>query len=308
MKYKRNISPLLFLICFFLFPFFGSGQAAKVFIDKSDILIGQQIHYKIKLNLASSGYAVDFGVPDSIPHFEILQKQQFDTVEKNGQYSLYQSMVLTSFDSGRWVIPAFIVTIGSTNKKSIRFSTDSIIVNVGYSPMDSSGLRDIKPVLEVKVPDYTWAYILAGILTLLFFGWLIYRYFKNRKKKDKPAFIPSLKPYDEAMQALKKLQAMDISTAEGIRIYHTKLSEIFKLYYSNKERKNMLHFTTTDMLINMKSNSFSAETISLIAEVLRRADVVKFAKYLPPVYENENSLQQEKAVIDTMEKNYSSKT
>lgn len=307
MNYKRTISSLLLLLSFFLSPFFGSGQAAKVFIDKSDILIGEQIHYKIKLNLASSGYNVDFGIPDSIPHFEILQKQQFDTVEKNGQYSLIQSLVFTSFDSGRWVIPSFVVTVGSANKKSIRFNSDSIIVNVGYSPMDSTGLRDIKPVIEVHVPDYTWAYILAAVLTLLFFAWLLYRYFKNRKKKVKPAFIPSLKPYDEAMLALKQLQAMDISTPEGIRAYHTKLSEIFKLYYSNKERKNMLHFTTSDMLVNMKSNSFSAETISLIAEVLRRADVVKFAKYLPPAYENENSLSQAKAVIDTVEKNYSAK-
>ncbi len=307
MNYKRTISPLLLLLIFFLLPFFGSGQAAKVIIDKSNILIGEQIHYKIKLNLASSEYNVDFGIPDSIPHFEILQKQQFDTVEKNGQYSLIQSLVFTSFDSGRWVIPSFVVTVGSANKKSIRFNSDSIIVNVGYSPMDSTGLRDIKPVIEVKVPDYTWAYILAGILTLLFFIWLIYRYFKNRKKKVKPAFIPSLKPYDEAMKALHKLKTMDTSTADGIRIYHTQLSEIFKVYYSNKERKNMLHHTTGDMLVNMKSNAFSAETISLIAEVLRRTDAVKFAKYLPPAYENENSLSQVKAVIDTMEKIYSAK-
>ena len=307
MNINKNISLFFFLLVFSFFCLQGRAQAIITTTNKNSILIGEQIHFKIKLNLASTGYNVDFGVPDSIPHFEILQKQQFDTIEKNGQYSLIQSLILTSFDSGKWVIPPFQVTISSSNKLSRKFLSSGLVVSVRYSPMDSTGLRDIKPVMEVHVPDYTWAYILAGILSLLFFAWLIYRYFKNRKKKVKPAFVPSVKPYEEAMQALQKLKGMDISTATAIRTYHTKLSEIFKTYYSNKERKNMLHYTTGDMLVNMKSGLSSADTISTLAEILRITDAVKFAKYIPPAYENENVLAQEKAVIDTMEKNYSAK-
>ncbi|MEO7446455.1 MAG: DUF4381 family protein [Ferruginibacter sp.] len=307
MKFSGNITGMIVMCMLgFLYILPAAGQQPlQTQVDKNKILIGEQIHYTMRLNLGSAGYNVDFGVPDSIPHFEILDRRQYDTVEKSGKFVLIQKMVLTSFDSGLWTLPRFIVTVSSSNKKAQQFSNDSLQVMVGYSPSDTTGLYDIKPPLQVHIPDYTIWYIIAAIITLLILAYIIYRYFKTRKKKEKPVFIPSLKPYDEAMKALASLKSLDLNTYEGNKAYYSGLSEIFKKYYSNKERTSMLTLTTSDVLIELKGKGKTAGVASAVAEILRLSDAVKFAKYTPPVSEAGAAWNQTKAIIDAMEKNYS---
>lgn len=305
MRYYKYIAVLMMVMLACLLAPDISAQNIQTTIDKKKILIGEQIHYSMRLKLGSNSYNVDFGVPDSIPHFEILERKQYDTIEKNGQFVLIQKLVMTSFDSGAWVIPRFIVTVSSSNKKAQQFNNDSIPVFVGYSPSDTTGLHDIHPPLDVHIPDYSIWYIIAGIITLLILGYIIYRYFKTRKKKEKPAFVPSLRPYDEAMKELNKLKQLNLETADGNKSYYTGLADVFKKYFSNKEKRTMLTATTTDLLIQLKSKDRTMPVASAAAEILRLADAVKFAKYIPPQTESSAAWSQTKSIIDAMEKNYS---
>ena len=162
----------------------ANSQAVKTYIDRNNILIGEPIRVDITVGLSSSVYNVDFGIPDSIAHFEFIQKEKRDTTE-NGVYTLKQSLVFTSFDSGQWLLPSFPITISNENKQQQSFLSDSVIIKVGYSPADSTNaLRDIKPVMDVFVIDRTWLYYLAAAITALILFIIIYRYFKNRKKKN----------------------------------------------------------------------------------------------------------------------------
>lgn len=289
----------IFLIAIFSFTF-SPGQALKTYIDKNQILIGEHIRYEIKLNLASSSYKVDFGIPDSIPHFDIISQNKYDTVDEHGVYTLRQTILFTSFDSGIWKLPAFPVTISYPNKAAVKALSDSVLISVGYSPADSTNeLRDIKPVMDVFVVDRTWIYIAIGVLLLIILGVLLYRYFKRRKKKIPPVFNSNLSAFEEAMKALNQLQKSDIADA---KIYHTSLGGIFKKYYSRKNNKNLMTSTTGDVLLLLTTHSKSPEIVSGLAEALRSGDAAKFAKYQPSVTENNQSLLQVKLAIEHLEK------
>lgn len=279
---------------------FSRGQALKTYIDKNQILIGEHIRFEIKLNLASSSYKVDFGIPDSIPHFDIIEQNKYDTVDEHGVYTLRQTILFTSFDSGIWKLPAFPVTISYPNKAAVKALSDSVLIQVGYSPADSTNeLRDIKPVMNVFVVDRTWIYIAIGVLLLLILAYLLFRYLKNRKKKAPPVFDSNLSAFEEAMKALNQLQ----QTANiDAKTYHTNLSVILKKYYSRKTNKNLMTSTTGDLLVLLKTHSRSPEIISAAAEALRSGDAAKFAKYLPSVSENSQSLVQVKQTIEHLEK------
>ncbi|RZJ64136.1 MAG: hypothetical protein EOO45_19125, partial [Flavobacterium sp.] len=158
------------------------AQAVKTYIDRNKILIGEHIRFEIKVNLGSSNYKVDFGIPDSIPHFDVIDQGKYDTTDQ-GVYTMRQTILFTSFDSGLWKFPSFPVTISSPGQGSKAFYSDSVIIQVGYSPSDTTDqLRDIKPVMDVFVVDRTWIYYAAGTLLVLILSYLLYRYFKNRKK------------------------------------------------------------------------------------------------------------------------------
>jgi hypothetical protein len=280
-----------------------AAQAVQTAISTNDILIGEQVRFEIKINLANSSYKIDIDIPDSIPHFDIINQGKYDTTDAAGVYTLRQSILFTSFDSGVWKIPSFPVSISFPNKATQKFLSDSFLVRVGYSPADSTGqLRDIKPVMEVFVIDRQWMYIAAGVLLALILAYFIYRYFKTRKKKTPPVFNAAQSAYDEAMKALQKMQKEPPTDKASLKIYYGSLSDIFKKYYSRKANSNLMSITTGDLLLRLQTQVKDAQVVSGAAESLRCGDAVKFAKYNPPTTQTEQSVLQIKTAIDFLEK------
>ncbi|MDB5201585.1 MAG: hypothetical protein JWQ27_994 [Ferruginibacter sp.] len=304
-KYFFNLT---LLVCLWSGMNTAKAQSVSTSIDRKSILIGEQINYEIKFTLPAAGYQVDFNIPDSIPHFDMLSKAKSDSTDAKGNYLVMQRICFTSFDSGQWPVPAFAVNLRN-GSASYTLNTDAIMINVGYMPADSSGqLRDIKPVMDVFVIDNTWIYIAIGAVIFIILLLLLYRYFKNRKKKEKPLFESKLTAYEEAVGALKELQATNLYDPTAVKLYHSRLSEIVKKYYSRKEQRNLLNKTTSEILLRLKEHDADAVTISSLAEAMRTGDAVKFAKYIPSAAESEQSLQQVRSSIDTIEKQQTIKT
>ncbi len=293
-----------------IFPFFlllqtVQSQAVKTTINQNDILIGEQIKYQIKINLANSAYRIEIGIPDSIPHFDIIEQNKYDTVDENGVYTLRQDIIFTSFDSGLWKIPSFPISISFPNKASQKFLSDSFLVKVGYSLADSTGqLRDIKPVIEVFVIDRQWMYIAGAIVALLILLFFIYRYFKNRKRKPASVFNTTLSAFDEAIKGLKHLQDQTVDNSDSLKYFYGSLSDIFKRYYSRKTNKNLMSEATGDILLLLQAHVHSKETLSSAAQALRTGDAVKFAKYIPSDLENTQCVSLIKNVIIQLEKKF----
>jgi hypothetical protein len=309
---KRKIRWELFIIgltvCFSFCMQFCFGQTVQTITDKKDILIGEQIKITIKvpLPLNTAGLNKWVIIPDSIPHFDIVETGNVDTVNfKDNSKAIEQIITVTSFDSGRWVFPALPVEFsGAAGQPAQILKTDSFYVNVSYSPPDSTNqLRDIKPIIKVSVIDYFWYYIIGGSLLLLAIIYLLYRYFKKKKKLTPAATVSKLSPFDEAMAELKKLDQLNLQDAAEIKLYHTKLSAIFKNYLARKQGLNLLNKTTGDILISMKEVNLSTEAISNLATALRCTDAVKFAKYLPSSDQSEDALQKIKETINLTEHN-----
>jgi hypothetical protein len=279
------------------------AQAVKTSISTNNILIGEQIKFEINIQLASSEYRVDINIPDSIAHFDIIDRQQYDTTEGNGAYSLRQRIQFTSFDSGLWKFPAFPITVSAPNKTTLQLNSDSVLVQVGYAAADSTGqLRDIKPVMEVIVVDRTWIYIgIAAILTLVF-GIVLYRYLKKRLSKPAPLFKNSLSAYAEALQALHAMALPQSLDGPAVKTFYSNISQVLKKYYSRKNNQNWLSKTTGDLLLQLQTQVSSPDLVAQAAQLLRSADAVKFAKYLPEHVANEEALASAKILIASLEK------
>ncbi len=288
--------------CFSFFMQFAFCQKLQTITDKKDILIGEQI--KLTLKAPMDGLTKWIVLPDSIPHFEIVEAARPDTVAfKDDSKTLEQTITITSFDSGSWTFPALPVEFaGAAGQAPQIVNTDSFVVNVSYAPADSTNqLRDIKPIIKVSVFDFFWLYIAGGVLLLLMIALLSYLYFK-KKKKDAPATaVSKLSPFDEAMAELKNLGQYNLQDAAEIKLYHIKLASIFKNYLGRKQGKNLFNKTTGDLLISMKEVYLTPDNISELATALRCTDAVKFAKYLPLSNESEDCKQKIAEIINLTE-------
>lgn len=279
-----TISCFAFLLCL-------AQPVVKTSVDKNEVLIGQQFSVKVQASFSGDDFFIKWiQVPDSMEHFELIEKSKIDSAFTNTKLSsLSQTFILTSFDSGKWVFPSFNINFSpAKDDTTFNIFTDSLPITVSYSVADTtSALKDIKAIRQVEVINPLW-YWAAGALLLLLLILLILWWFRRRKKNKKVAPVQSkLSALEEAMQELEKLKVHDVTLPEEVQQYHTTLIAIFRRYLSRKENTDYLNKTTSDILIDIRNNYADKEILGNTATALRFSNAVKFAKYIPPAADSE---------------------
>lgn len=276
---KNVVVYILFLIGF---VGFSQENPVSLQVDTTNIRIGEQIQFKI--SVASTG---DVMFPklrlDSLGKVEVVEILAADTL-KNRFEKIY---LLTSFDSGQYVIPQQSVLI---NNKS--FLTDSLMVNVTTVKVDTTKQKmfPIKSIQrEPKTFDdykhlFWWLVPIFVILAIIL-------YFVFRKKKEKEVPVVFVEPIQEALQRLKELDEKELLKQNKIKIYYSELTDIVRTYIERDINIPALESTTDELIetindFNSSSNlGISKEIIQQLKEVLKSADLVKFAKSRPIVEE-----------------------
>ncbi len=298
---RRKIYYLLAVAgLFFSVQVIAQMPTLKTSVDKQHILIGEHITYTVQAKFPENYKATWLSLPDSINHFELVKNKKIDTIFENGMYTCTQQIILTSFDSGKNTIPSFAINFNG----SINLLTDSIPIDVAYSPLDSvKTFHDIKSVIEVddSWPLWMWISAILAFLLLVVISIFTIRYF-IKNKSEKKIFHSKLSPFDEAMQSLNALQKKELLQNGHAKIFHTKLSDIFKRFISRKMHVNMLNLTSSDILLKLNETLLSKEDTSALANSLRMGDAVKFAKYIPPETESDYAFMKMKNVIEQINK------
>jgi hypothetical protein len=262
----------------------------KATADKNKILIGETIQLLLEADIPEND-PIRFFVIDSIPHFEISAKQKTDTTNTSEGTSLKQIISITSFDSGHWVIPSFILRDD--------IATDSIPVDVVFSDFNpEQDYHDIKDIIEVKREkreDKWWLWYATGGGALLILLLLIY--FLRKKKPVAQAPVAVIDPYEEAMSQLEKLQVEKLDQKQ----YYSRLVDIFRVYVNKKKGIHSLQKTTDDIVVQLKGIPITKEQFEKLSQVLRLSDFVKFAKYNPASEEDKNTFDTIKKTISGIE-------
>ncbi|MFI5132720.1 MAG: LPXTG cell wall anchor domain-containing protein [Chitinophagales bacterium] len=291
---KTNFYQII-LFCLFwftaAFTFAQKKISVKASVDKNKILIGEKINLTLEASIPQKEIVHFFSI-DSIPHFELESKGKVDTSKTDNGILLKQVIPLTSFDSGHWVIPSFIL-----NKK---IKTDPIGVDIGFSDFDpTKDYHDIKDIIEVnpaKEKDWTW-YIVAGAAILVAVVSLVLR------RKKKPVLLPAqtIDPYKEAMQQLQQIQKEPGSPKK----YYSGLIDVFRLYIFRKKGFHSLQETTDDLVLQLKNLNLDKTSFEQLSQALRLSDFVKFAKYVPDEDDNKIVFETIKKAIQLVEESNS---
>ena len=286
----------LFSILSFLFSFTSFAQV-KTEVDTTKIRIGEQINYKIKVEADSSALVV-FPEGQTFIPMEAVEALKIDTTKKEAKYLLSRIYKLTQFDSGSYTIPRQKIIIGDQS-----FFTDSLRVDVNTIEVDTTKqkLYDIKPIIEVeKSVGNWWKWLLAVLLVLAIVGFLLYWFIWRKKPLTEEEEIALLPPYDRAKLALQKLEESQYLIRAEVKGYYSELTFFIRKYLDEKVYDRALE-STTDQLISrlqlLKDGNqidLSKDTIKNLESILKRADLVKFAKSSPDT----ELAEMDKATID----------
>jgi len=315
---KKSVYHRSLVILFFLLGsrwsaqnIFAQPPSVKASVDQANILIGGQLHYKVSTSMPDNTYRLSwFNVTDTIGHFQVVKENKIDSTNPNGNIAFSQEITLTCFDSGRQVIPPLVINMETLQgDSSFNLITDSIPIQVSYSPIDSvATFHDIKSIIEVKKEWAWWWWAILGVALISLFFWIRFLIKFLKKKKEPDIFKSKLSPYDEAMQSLQELDKEQLLQNNEVKAYHTRLTDIFKRYISRKTKMYKMHLTSDEMLMELGDFNLSKEQLSAFANCIRMGNAVKFAKFIPSQQESETCLQQVRATITEVNKNLNQKS
>lgn len=276
------------------------SQKISATVDRDKILIGEQIELKILVTDVDKN-AADvsqwFNLPDSFNHFEIIKRLPVDTITGEGTVSYSQKIMLTSFDSGYWQIPA--ANVSFTDKKTVQ----AMPINISVLPVDVSNLKDyhdFKEIIEVK-KETNWLLIgaiaaTAIVLTVLIF--FLIRYLKRRKSK--PKTFSKTFGIKEALQQLDELQQKDLIQKNQHKLFFTELIFICRNFSDQQLNIFSSNKTTDEYMLLLKNKIGNEPTQIKYFQLLRLADAVKFAKFIPSKTECDEAFANAKTFVQTI--------
>ena len=280
---SHSTQNLLLSVCFVLISVMGYGQVSSS-IDSTSIKIGAELFYKIQVKADTTALVV-FSEEQTFQPLEIINSYPIDTTKKEGYYQLTKTYGLTQFDSGVYTIPKQKILIDDKS-----FFTDSLQVQVNPVIVDTTKqkLFDIKPLTQVeKSPSGFWGRIAVFLIVLLLVGGVLYWFIWRKKPLTEAEKIAALPPYERAKLALERLDEERYFENEDVKTYYSDLTLILRQYLDEKVYEQSLESTTDELVSRLKTLqaanqiTLSKDTVRNIETILKRADLVKFAKSKP---------------------------
>jgi hypothetical protein len=302
---KKIFISLLFLL-FGVYSLYAQITVSAS-IDSVQLFIGQQT----KLTLQATqpqGHILQFPLfSDSVvANLELVSILPSDTLQlDNGLIQVINSYIVTSFDSALIFMPGFEITDGIDS-----YITNPLSLKIHDMPIDTTqqAITDIKAVYNAPI-DWMYIftivlYVLLALLCVVLIIIGIMKYLASRKQglnEEQQPIVDPRKAHEIAYDELLALKEKQLWQSQQFKLYYTELTEILRRYIYNRYTIEAMEQTTDDIISEFRQNKQLREKkneIKLLSDVLRLADLVKFAKYQPLPDECSRSLSQVETFID----------
>ena len=300
----------ILIICFVsLQSITTNSQSVTATVESDSILIGKELSYIIDVK-SEKVENIIFPDSTSFTPFELISETKIDTLKREDGFSFSKKYGITSFDEGDYIIPKIKVQIG--NKL---FSTDSKKITVNLVEVDTTkqGLYDIKPsfdkfssleILKLSLKNNypIILFIVLLIFILIYFRLKIIRFFNPLLN-----IKPTLRPIELIKKRLSDLEKTNIDSSADIKSFYSDLTFALRSFFEKEVYDRALESTTGELILKLnniseiKSFAISKNSINRIEDIFKRADLVKFAKFLP----EKNVIQNDLKTINEEIKNLS---
>ncbi len=275
-----------------------SPQVKSSRVSKDSILIGDQVLWTTRFELNEQDsldihpYTGVLQRDTNQTKVEIISDFKLDTISiKRGIKELEAKILLTSFDSGYYKLPLplFIVNPQSEDTYALIFDTPSLAVNTiqvdttGFQPMDIKG-QITYPVTFKEVVPWT----LLGLVAVAVL-YILYRYIKYRRE-NKDFFGRSIvkdPPHIVALRELDKLYSQKLWQNGKEKQFYTGVTDTLRGYIEGRYGVSAMEKTSSEIMESLTDKEIEQKLYSQLDELFKVADLVKFAKYVPTIAENE---------------------
>ncbi len=273
------------LIYILLISYNMLSQSVTLEVDTNLLRIGEQFNATIKIYEADKN---EIFFPDSnllFQDFELLNNSPL--FDRNNQDEFcYKSFLLTSFDTGQFILDSIPVLIAQKDS----LFTNAVSVTFLSLPVDTANqFFDIKPPKKIsfklKELMFYLPYLLC-VLLLTFIIFLMFKFFKSKEETIVNKIDPEIPIDIYFLDQLKELKSKNYLKNKMYINFYTKLSEIFRGYLELRFNIPALESSTHELKLIIEDLKINK---SWMSSFFRTSDIVKFAKGVSSDKEGETS-------------------
>lgn len=264
-------------------------------LDSTTMTLGDQTGLHLEAKCAPDEVVVFPKYEDElIPCIEIVEQSAIDSSVNRLGKRYTQTLMLTSFEDSLFFVSPIAFACGTDS-----FYTEALTLNF-IQPFEMDSTNNITDIHDIQQPPFYWKGLIRWILGMLllaglglFVWWLLGKigHFhggylpENKKEPERPA-------EEVALEALDRIREQKIWTQGQTKQYHTELTDVLRTYIAKRFSVASNEKTSDETLRAMKPIlNEQKELYTSLSQVLKQADLVKFAKWQTTPDENESALQ-----------------
>ena len=291
----RQIIFFLSFLCMTCLAARAQHVSVNAEIDSCQRLIGEQARIKLKVGVdADKNALLPIFEKEIVDGVEIVEKLPNDTQMLNDGKRLLitEEYIVTSFDSALYTIPAFEVLVDG-----MPYYSEELAMAVYMMPVDTTNVEQFFPpkdiwTTELQWEDYENSVYFSIILLLLIAAitWITIRYISNKPIIRIVKIEPKLPAHKVALNEIERIKSdATWRTSANSKEYYTALTDALRIYMSERFGFNAMEMTTEEIITSLLLTK-DKESIKELREILETSDLVKFAKFNPPMNENDRNL------------------
>jgi len=254
--------------------------------DTNAIQIGEQITLTLEAEVPEGAQLQWTSFPDTITGLELVEAGKLDTIGTGENRKLQQKLLITSFDSGRAIIPPLGITLNGKELYSA-----AIPVNVGTPQLQEDvELYDIKQPIEVP---FNWKRILIiAVITLVVVGAMAYGvyYWWLRSKPEYQKRKVIITPEEEAMKSIAELRKAEAWKSTEVKKYYTQVVDILRVYLERQMAVKAMESTAEELVDQIEELPLTVPAEKALKDMLLRSVMIKYAKEGATEAEKEHAL------------------
>ena len=283
---------ILLLGLFGLFQGTSSAQGIRVkaVIDSTHVLIGDQFNLRLELEKPKDAQVAFPEVGDTLANgIEVMAQSPLDTfkLDESEQLKIIKNLTITSFDTGRNVVPAFKFKLVQNNMQQDLETLPAEFFVHGMEIDTTKGPTDIKHPYAAPVTLAEASPYILGAILILAIAFFIF-YYIQRRRKNKPVFGKAAKPKEAPhVIALRELERIKdekhwLEPAE-VKLFYSDVSDTLRQYIQERYKINAMEYTTEETIqaFNKQKDLLADKSKVQLKDILSLSDLVKFAKYQP---------------------------
>ena len=265
-------------------------------LSRDSILIGDQIEWTIDLQLApGEGARVSKPGETPVPGVEALGEMSLDTLsQKKGVLNLRGRIILTSFDSGSYVLPPLYVLLARADGTidTLEYAGPTLAVNTipidtaTFQPYDIKGQIRYPLTFKEVIPWVGLALLVAALI------WLLVRWIRLRGQNRDFFGKPVVKdpPHIVALRSLEKTRSQKLWQTGKQKQFYTQVTDALRQYIAARYEVPALEQTSAEMFQDLEDKAIDPALTASLKDLFTTADFVKFAKHAATDQENENAI------------------